>query len=133
MSRPTREPKDCPCGSEQTYAACCGVFHAGTVAPTAQALMRSRYSAYVLQLADYLLATWHTRTRPASLTFDTGTKWLGLSVQSARDLRADHAEVCFVARYRVNGGSAVRMNECSHFERVDGCWLYVSDAAAACE
>ena len=87
--------------------------------------MRSRYSAYVLQLADYLLATWDAQTRPASMTFDAGTKWLGLSVNSTKNLGADTAEVCFVARYRVGGGSAVRMSECSRFRRVDGRWFYL--------
>ena len=60
----------CPCGHPAAYAACCGRYHAGALhlsAPTAEALMRSRYSAFVLGLNDYLLATWHASTRPEKL------------------------------------------------------------------
>lgn len=90
--------------------------------------MRSRYSAFVMRLEPYLLATWHPRTRPPSVGFEAGTKWLGLSVKSARSLGVDSAEVEFVARYRVGGGSAVRLVERSHFLRQDGRWFYVDGA-----
>jgi SEC-C motif-containing protein len=86
--------------------------------------MRSRYSAFVQERADYLLATWHTSTRPASLDFDTGAKWLGLNVRDHR-MTGDHtAEVTFVARYRLPSG-AVRMYERSRFVREEGRWFYV--------
>ena len=62
MPAPSETP--CPCGGGRTYASCCGAWHAGTPAPSAEALMRSRYSAYVFGLEDYLLATWHRSTRP---------------------------------------------------------------------
>lgn len=91
--------------------------------------MRSRYSAYVLQLAPYLLATWHPRTRPAALEFEPGTQWLGLDVKSARETAADAAEVEFVARYRVGGASAVRLHELSRFVRESGQWFYVDGDA----
>ncbi len=87
--------------------------------------MRSRYSAYVMQNEPYLLATWHASTRPGSVGLEAGTKWLGLTVKSVRDTGPDRAEVEFVARYRVGGGSAVRIHECSRFLRVEGRWLYV--------
>ena len=87
--------------------------------------MRSRYSAYVLQDAPYLLATWHAGTRPGSIDFEVGTKWLGLSVKSAREIGPDEAEVTFVARYRVGGKAAVRLEECSRFVREEGRWFYV--------
>ena len=87
--------------------------------------MRSRYSAYVLQDESYLLATWHPRTRPGSIGFDASTKWLGLSVKSARDTGPDTAEVTFVARYRIGGNPAVRIHEHSRFVREDGRWLYL--------
>jgi len=86
--------------------------------------MRSRYSAFVLERADYLLATWHSTTRPASLEFDEGTKWLGLEVREHKPTGADTAEVEFVARYRVQG-RAVRLHERSRFVREDGRWFYV--------
>ena len=87
--------------------------------------MRSRYSAYVMLNEPYLLATWHASTRPGSVSFEPETKWLGLTVKRARDTGPDRAEVEFVARYRVGGGSAVRIQERSRFVREDGHWLYV--------
>ena len=86
--------------------------------------MRSRYSAFVLQRCDYLLATWHTSTRPATLDFEPDARWLGLEVRSHRVLDTDHAEVEFVARYRV-AGRAVRLHERSRFVREAGRWFYV--------
>jgi SEC-C motif-containing protein len=119
-------PERCPCGKDARYADCCRRYHTGEDAATAEALMRARYCAYALALADYLLATWHPDTRPAHLDFsDAGrTRWLGLDVRSHRQLDADHATVEFVARYRIGGAAAVRMHEISQFERVDGRWLY---------
>ncbi len=61
----------CPCGRPLAYAACCGLLHAGSPAPDAESLMRSRFSAYVLGLEDYLLATWHTSTRPVDFILAT--------------------------------------------------------------
>lgn len=86
--------------------------------------MRSRYAAFVLADADYLLATWHPRTRPTQVEFDAGAKWLGLEVREHRRIDEDHAEVEFVARYRV-GGRAVRLHERSRFVREGGRWYYV--------
>lgn len=91
--------------------------------------MRSRYSAFVMRNEPYLLATWHQRTRPASVEFESGTKWLGLKVVSARAIDADTAEVEFIARYRVGGASAARLHERSRFVREDGRWLYVNGEA----
>ena len=87
--------------------------------------MRSRYSAYVLGLEDYLLATWHASTRPAALNLgaETKPKWLGLEVK-AHAAGDDSATVEFVARCRV-GGRAQRMHELSRFVREDGRWYYV--------
>ena len=116
-------PAHCPCGHGR-YAACCGPLHAGAPAPNAAALMRSRYSAYVLQDAAYLLATWHPSTRPASLGFEPGLRWLGLEVK--RHVPAgDRAVVEFVARHRLGGGRAGRLHETSRFVREDGAWRYV--------
>ena len=111
------------------YPACCGRFLDGdTPVPDAEHLMRSRYTAFVRQQADYLLATWHPAHRPATLDFEPGAKWLGLQVRGHRVTGADTAEVEFVARHRV-GGRAVRLHECSRFVRepVDGVarWLYL--------
>jgi len=88
--------------------------------------MRSRYTAYTLLREDYLLATWHTSTRPRSLNLaaDAATKWIGLEVKRHEQQDADHAIVEFVARYKVNG-RAHRLHEVSRFVREDGRWFYV--------
>jgi SEC-C motif-containing protein len=118
----------CYCGSGQAYVACCGRLHSGAEnAASAEALMRSRYSAYVLGLEQYLLATWHASTRPAvlNLAADAASKWLGLEVRRHQVQDAGHATVEFVARYRV-GGRGQRLHEVSHFVREDGRWYYVA-------
>jgi SEC-C motif-containing protein len=122
---------NCPCGSPASYGQCCGRIHqhfatTGELsAPDAEALMRSRYSAYVLNLLDYLLATWHPSTRPASLKpNEAGLQWLGLKVKKHVRQDAEHALVEFVARSKL-GGRAHRMTELSRFERVAGAWLYL--------
>lgn len=92
--------------------------------------MRSRYSAYVLRLEDYLLATWHASTRPAALDLgaEAPAKWLGLEVR-AHSESVDAATVEFVARCRV-GGRAQRLHELSRFVREDGRWFYVDGTMA---
>ena len=88
--------------------------------------MRSRYSAYVFGLENYLLKTWHPDTRPATLSLadDAATRWLGLQVKRAAPISNDSAIVEFVARYKVNG-KAERLHEISRFVRLDGQWLYL--------
>ena len=121
----------CPCrtpADAQPYAACCGRYHAGPLhlqAPDAEALMRSRYTAFVRDELDYLRATWHPETRPASLDPNPpGLKWLGLEVRSHTPIDGDHATVEFVARHKL-GGRAERLHELSRFVREDGRWLYI--------
>ena len=117
----------CPCGSALPYAGCCGRYHAGPLhlgAPDAEALMRSRYCAYVLGLESYLLATWHPDTRPERIDLDPGLRWLGLEVRRHDRQDADHATVEFVARSK-QAGRAHRLHETSRFVRVDGRWVYL--------
>ena len=119
----------CACGSVTGYDACCRRFHSGLEIPVkAEALMRSRYSAYVLALEDYLLATWHPSTRPAALDFSDAnkTRWLGLEIKRHTVMDANRAQVEFVARYKIGGLPAVRLHEISDFIFEDGRWLYVS-------
>jgi len=89
--------------------------------------MRSRYSAYVLGLRDYLLATWHPDTRPDTLELDDtpGMRWLGLTVKRHVDAGDGTAVVEFVARYKVGGASAKRLHEVSRFQRLAGRWVYL--------
>ncbi|MCX4760827.1 YchJ family protein [Streptomyces sp. NBC_01275] len=115
--------RSCPCGLPQTYDGCCGRYHRGPAsAPTAEALMRSRYCAFVKGDAGYLLRTWHPRTRPERLDLDPGMRWTGLEILGTGDGSAFHTTgtVEFRASYR--GGS---LHELSRFERVDGAWVYV--------
>ncbi|BFI94894.1 MAG: YchJ family protein [Rhodanobacter sp.] len=119
----------CPCGNPAGYASCCGPLHEAAAAAAGPAqLMRSRYSAYVLKREDYLLATWHAETRPASLRLaaqQPAPSWLGLDVRGEQLVDADHATVEFVARYRLGGGRAQRQHELSRFVREAGRWYYV--------
>jgi len=130
----TADPKSaatmppCPCGHPDGYARCCGPLHAGAVAATAEALMRSRYSAYVLGREDYLLATWYPSTRPDPPLLAAqhpAQAWLGLDVRAHRIIDDDHAIVEFVARYRLGGGPARRLQETSRFVREAQRWYYV--------
>ena len=122
----TTKSAPCPCGLPRSYAECCGACHAGEPAPTAEALMRSRYSAYVLGLEPYLRATWHTTTRPDVQTSlcDPATRWLGLEIKRSESTGSDETVVEFVARYKI-GGRAYRLHETSRFVREDGRWYYV--------
>jgi SEC-C motif-containing protein len=84
--------------------------------------MRSRYSAYVLGMIDYLLTTWHPSTSPGELELSP-VKWLGLEVRHAQ-ATGDAGVVEFVARYR-DSGKGVRLQEVSRFVREGGRWLYI--------
>ena len=92
--------------------------------------MRSRYSAFVLEKADYLLATWHSSQRPSHLDFDAKAKWLGLQIHAHACTDTSHAEVEFVARYRL-AGRAVRMHERSRFILENGRWYYLDGTQLA--
>ncbi len=126
------ENQPCPCGRIRgkqplSYGQCCGRYLAHveeTPAPDAESLMRSRYTAFVLEREGYLRDTWLAPNCPASLDFDAGVKWLGLEVKAYRLLDADHAEVEFVARSRLRG-RASRLHETSRFVRVGGRWFYI--------
>lgn len=120
----------CPCGSGRVYAACCGRFiDQGMLPATAEQLMRSRYTAFTQAHESYLLATWHASTRPESLDFDpeNPVKWLGLRIDKVEEGGADddRGQVCFVAHWRVGGGRAQRLQECSRFVREQGRWFYL--------
>lgn len=126
---PARAP--CPCGSGESYGNCCAPWHTGLTegvhAPTPEALMRSRYSAYGLGLIDYLLATWHPSTSPGELELPP-LKWLGLELRHAL-ATGDAGVVEFVARYR-DSGRGGRMHETSRFVREDGRWYYIDGVMA---
>ena len=118
---------NCPCESGKSYKACCEPAHKGSPAATAEALMRSRYTAFVLSLEDYLLKTWHSTTRPTALNLaeDSPTKWLGLQIKHTENTSENTAIVEFIARYKI-AGKATRLHEISQFERIDGRWYYLT-------
>jgi SEC-C motif-containing protein len=143
----TRPTSACPCGGP-AFDLCCGPYLAGTaLPPSAERLMRSRYTAFTLADEPYLLATWHPSTRPQEPLLDDkdNTRWLGLEIKSALRLRqrkaelphdpgqdqdrADQDTVEFVARFKV-GGRAHRLHEVSRFVREPGPdgalrWFYL--------
>jgi len=88
--------------------------------------MRSRYSAYVTGKHNYLLATWHPRTRPAELELDPDTRWFGLEILTRADggLLDTTGVVEFVARFRSEGVIG-EQHETSRFVRENAAWLYL--------
>ncbi|QGZ51834.1 hypothetical protein GPZ77_28740 [Streptomyces sp. QHH-9511] len=117
----------CPCGRTAAYGECCGRFHTGaTTAPTAELLMRSRYSAFVVRDEAYLLRTWAPETRPGDIDFDPSLRWTGLEIRDTADGTAFHqaGTVTFLARY-TQGGEPGSLHERSRFRRHEGVWVYV--------
>lgn len=121
----------CPCYSGNAYADCCQPLHAGTPAPDAERLMRSRYSAYALKLPEYILQTWHPDTRPKSLTQEDlgGIKWLKLQVLTHEQPDANTAFVKFVATFQSGKQKKEQLSEHSRFSRESGQWLYIDGQA----
>lgn len=125
------EIEPCPCGSGIPEPGCCAVFHAGAPAPTALALMRSRYTAYVRGAIAYLVATHDPATRgtldvPAMTRWSRDTTWLGLEIEATAKGGANDADgfVTFIA-FGVTNGTPVRQRERSRFRRIAGAWHYV--------
>ncbi|RTZ44680.1 hypothetical protein EKL30_08970 [Candidimonas sp. SYP-B2681] len=123
----------CPCGgmiAGSSYAACCRPFIEGLQpAPSAEHLMRSRYTAYVMADVAYVRATWHPSTRPTDLVLESpgaphAIRWLGLTVHSHTQLTDTQAQVMFTAKYR-EAGRAHRIKEHSRFVLESGQWFYV--------
>ncbi|WP_019021342.1 YchJ family protein [Thioalkalivibrio sp. ALE23] len=125
--KPKPDSVNCSCGSGHPRERCCGPRIDGSApAETAEALMRSRYTAFTEHNEAYILATWDPQTRPASLELDPDRRWLGLNV---RDTEAGGREdttgvVEFVARARLHG-QGMRLHERSRFRRIDGHWYYI--------
>ncbi|MCX2971817.1 YchJ family metal-binding protein [Streptomyces sp. TRM70308] len=117
----------CPCGRGAGYEACCGRLHRGAArAATPEELMRSRFSAFAVGDAGYLLRTWHPRTRPARLDLDPEQRWLRLDVLGGTDGGPFGTEgtVEFRAHYAAHGAPGT-LHERSRFTRHEGAWVYV--------
>jgi SEC-C motif-containing protein len=118
----------CPCGTGEPYVRCCGPLHAGDRhADTAEALMRSRYSAFAVRDAVYLAATWDPGTRPGDITLDPDLQWTRLRVLAVQDggPTDEHGVVEFRAHFRRQGEPDV-LHERSTFVRRAGHWVYTT-------
>jgi SEC-C motif-containing protein len=127
MTAPAAQEGGCHCGFAEPFETCCGRYLQGSQFPqTAEQLMRSRYSGFVLCDEPYLLTTWHPDTRPSRVRFDVKQRWLGLRI---RDTEAGEpgdstGTVEFVARFKIDG-KGHRLHEVSRFEKVLGRWCYI--------
>ncbi|GAA2404534.1 YchJ family metal-binding protein [Streptomyces glaucosporus] len=130
---PSSPAAPCPCGLPAPYADCCARFHRGPAsAPTAEALMRSRYSAFAVRDREYLLRTWHPGTRPGELELDPALRWRRLEVLSTTGGSPFHTEgtVAFRAHYTERGREGV-LEEHSRFTRHGGAWVYLDASGGA--
>lgn len=119
----------CPCDPNKSYSHCCEAFHQGDHYPHNQeTLMRSRYSAYVLGLKDYLKLTWHSSTCPVTFDDMDAVKWLGLKIcDVTQDLEQKEHFVEFIARYKDSrhNGQADKIHELSRFIEEYGRLVYI--------
>lgn len=117
----------CPCGSSLGLNVCCGQYvYEGKKPLTAEQLMRSRFTAFCHKQSDYLLASWHPKTRPDCLAWDDGSpQWERLDILSTQDGGefAQTGVVEFRAFYCDSRGQGV-LHERSRFERWEGNWVY---------
>lgn len=121
----------CPCGSGADYTNCCAPFHQGEIAPTAEKLMRSRYSAFARNQANYLVETLHPSKRgehekDALETVINRTTWIDLEVVSTNEggQGDDQGQVEFIATYQ-RDNRVEKLHERSNFVKEDGRWYYV--------
>lgn len=125
-------PDKCPCGSEKPYKDCCQPLVEQTLdAPTAEALMRSRYTAFFLRNEAYLRYSWHPDFCPKNIYLNEDTRWLGLKIKNtvAGTENDETGEVEFVARSK-SGSRASRLHENSRFGRVsNNRWVYIDGKA----
>jgi len=122
---------NCPCGSGNPLSQCCGQYHDGAFAPSAEQLMRSRYSAYVLGQVDYLVATTlpaqqSALDRTAMTAWSAQSTWLGLEVESSDVFggQPEHAQVTFTARWHDQQGEHSH-RERSAFVQIDARWYFI--------
>ena len=127
--------KRCPCDSEQPYALCCSRYHKGKIhAPTAEALMRSRYSAYVLEITQYIYRTWDENTRPplTVLREVSSQVFTQLEIINTTNggIEDESGMVEFIASYTLNDDCADdsihQHHENSTFKKQKNRWVYVN-------
>lgn len=125
----------CYCGSNKTYQTCCEVFHLNHgKTETAQQLMRSRYSAFVLANGDYLMQTHHVSTRPTSekkaiVAWARSIKWIKLEVlKSTEGLETDTKGTVTFNAYFYESGAVEVIHEKSAFIKENQTWYYLGYA-----
>lgn len=119
----------CDCGSDTSYVACCGRLHAGAPAKSAEALMRSRYSAFRRGDTAYLLKSWAAESRPMSLSLDPAQEWTGLRIERHEVTGPDTAIVQFTATWQQRNKNG-QLAETSRFRREGEGWVYIDGALA---
>lgn len=121
------DQSQCPCGSGQTYAACCGAYIDGEAVPQwPELLMRSRYTAFTQRNKDYLLQTWHESTRPEDLVLEEGVSWFGLEIIDCPRPKVDDCGAWVEFKASFNGHDRLQcLHERSRFLKQDGRWFYV--------
>ena len=116
----------CPCGSGDSYGGCCGPLLRGGSAPTAERLMRSRYTAFFVGDANYLAESWHPRTRPDSVEVDHPLRWTGLDITDTEGGGpADATGVVEFTAWWIESGARGELHEPSRFVRQSGRWWYL--------
>lgn len=113
----------CPCGAAPLYRDCCQPLHRGVPASSPETLMRSRYSAFALGDADYLIQSWHPQTRPAAFTLEDGVRWRRLDIEAAPPTTGDTGAVRFKALSQ-KADQWYQLVELSQFIKVEGYWRY---------
>ena len=117
----------CPCGTQKDFGSCCKPYlEKGQLPPTAEALMRSRYSAFALGNGAYLMESWHGSTVPKELNMETTPIWCGLEIVATQGGKEEDREgvVEFRAQYMAQGKVGV-LHEVSSFIKEEGRWFYV--------
>ena len=120
--------KSCPCGSDMNLNECCNLYISGRKNPdTAEGLMRSRYTGYVLKDSEYILKTWHPSSRPKIFDLDReNILWEKLEILNCVKGKVSdiEGEVFFRASYEHNGKKYC-IQELSRFVKENGIWLYL--------
>lgn len=120
----------CPCGSKSEYDACCGPLHDGTAGETPEAVMRSRYSAFVVNKLAYLESTLTEESKAdydadETASWAESAKWQNLEIRSTTGGGKDDSQgtVEFIAKFKV-GKEIHAHHEISYFVKDNDHWLY---------
>lgn len=128
MTHTSLDNDKCLCGSGSSYTDCCKKIHSDhSAAFSAEMLMRSRYSAFVLEDSTHILKTWIENKRPSALNFDDHpVTWINLTINNAKDgqINDSTGQVDFTSTY-IEAGQLCTLSEVSNFKKLDNLWYYV--------